>query len=536
MVVIADSMSAALRDALATAFTGATTTVIVRREPEVDLPGATVHVATRTEQRALILAAVPAPDTIVDLSRRPNDKQGALRRLFGFLADGGVYLSADASTTDSDAMRAALEELAAAPEVPDELPVVRDADPVSEARERAFAVRSFARVGDDVVVVKQGDHLRKLRDWDADGVLTARLGTTWGATLLEEPAFTFEPTNTVTVYGEGLVDVARRSFDVPEMRVRVYEGATIAARQLVTLGDLVAPDSFRHPHQGRLHNGKVLAFSSPYVGRLQPDVPREPTGEVEGALFHLDTEYPNHFGHITTEVLARCWGWEHARALEPGLRPLVAVGPGQPGVAQFQLDLLAGVGIDMSDPVVIWPGQRLRVERLYAATPQFENPHHTHPRLADVWSRLADGLGRGPSPVANERVFISRRHAKRECLNREEIEAFFADAGYAVVYPEQYSYAEQCAIFSQARLLAGFGGSGMFGMMFARRARVVIISGDGYHANNEELMAATNGNELHYFWGTSVDRPARAYDHSVLNSDFTFDLDRFRTELSAAIR
>jgi capsular polysaccharide biosynthesis protein len=539
-VVLADSLSTALRDALATGLPSTRVTVFVRREPSGPVGAVAVRVAATTAARAQLLMELPAPDTILDVSSRASAKQGALRHLFVFLRDGGTFASADAyagAAAQDATMRATLRDLEAL-EVDREVPAIgpSKADDAAQAQERALAVRSFARIGDDAVVVKRGDHLRKLRDWRADAILDARLGRTWGETVVHEPSFMFHARSTVSVYGDALIDVARSAFDVPDMRVRRYDGATVAPRQLVTIGDFAAPDTFRHPHQRRLHNGRVLAYASPYVGRVQPHLPSEPTLEVGGALFHLDTEFPNHFGHITTEVLSRCWGWAHARALEPGLRPLITIGPGQREVAQFQLDLLAAVGIDMSDPVVVRAGQRLRVEHLYAATPQFENPHHTHPGLAQVWRTLAEGLRPGPSPVQNERVFVSRRHDKRACLDRREVEEFFADAGFAIVYPETYSLAEQCAIFGQARLLGGFGGSGMFGMMFAPQARVIVISGDGYGANNEELIAATNGNELHYFWGRSVHRPRHRYDHSVLNSDFTFDLDRFRPALRAAIR
>ena len=44
------------------------------------------------------------------------------------------------------------------------------------------------------------------------------------------------------------------------------------------------------------------------------------------------------------------------------------------------------------------------------------------------------------------------------------------------------------------------------------RALVIIISGHSYNAENEHLIAAANGNELHYFWGRSeLDMPPNRY-------------------------
>ena len=39
----------------------------------------------------------------------------------------------------------------------------------------------------------------------------------------------------------------------------------------------------------------------------------------------------------------------------------------------------------------------------------------------------------------------------------------------------------------------------MFNMMFAPTARVIVISSQNYNAENEYLIAAANGNEIHYF-------------------------------------
>ena len=47
----------------------------------------------------------------------------------------------------------------------------------------------------------------------------------------------------------------------------------------------------------------------------------------------------------------------------------------------------------------------------------------------------------------------------------------------------------------------------MFTMMLAPAAQIILISGNGYNAENEHLIAAVNGNRLDYFWGSV--RPSR---------------------------
>ena len=132
---------------------------------------------------------------------------------------------------------------------------------------------------------------------------------------------------------------------------------------------------------------------------------------------------------------------------------------------------------------------------------------------------------------------MSRRpHPKRHCAETPQIEAFFARHGFRVIFPEDYPYPDQKMMFSRARIIAGFGGSGLFNIMFNPDAMVIIISGHSYNAENEHLIAAANGNELHYFWGRSeLDMPPDRYSYTAFRSGFTFDLRRHRRELRRLI-
>ena len=66
--------------------------------------------------------------------------------------------------------------------------------------------------------------------------------------------------------------------------------------------------------------------------------------------------------------------------------------------------------------------------------------------------------------------------ANRVCRNAKDVERYFADRGYTVVYPEDLSLAHQVATFREARVVAGFGGSAMFNLMYAEKLEVVSCS------------------------------------------------------------
>ena len=70
-----------------------------------------------------------------------------------------------------------------------------------------------------------------------------------------------------------------------------------------------------------------------------------------------------------------------------------------------------------------------------------------------------------------------------------------------MVDPSRHPLPEQARLFRDARAVGGFGGTGMFNLLFAAQAPpVVVLNHAGYDARNEELITAARGSDLHYFW------------------------------------
>ena len=134
--------------------------------------------------------------------------------------------------------------------------------------------------------------------------------------------------------------------------------------------------------------------------------------------------------------------------------------------------------------------------------------------------------------------FVSRkRGTKHFCSQTEQVEEFIVEHGFRVFYPEDLPFRDQAQLFSQADIVAGFGGSGMCTMLLAPTARVILISGDGYNAENEHLIASVNGNELHYFWDRSEIQTSAGYTQlEAARSNFTVDLKLHRRELKRLLR
>ena len=54
---------------------------------------------------------------------------------------------------------------------------------------------------------------------------------------------------------------------------------------------------------------------------------RDPEEVLKGDYYYVDCLFSGHFGHLTTEVLCRLWGWDRARRDIPGIKVLFHANP-----------------------------------------------------------------------------------------------------------------------------------------------------------------------------------------------------------------
>jgi capsular polysaccharide biosynthesis protein len=182
--------------------------------------------------------------------------------------------------------------------------------------------------------------------------------------------------------------------------------------------------------------------------------------------------------------------------------------------------LLEAGGIDPSDVEVI--SQATRVERLLSATPMFSMPAYVHPLVAETWDTVGDALlGQASERAYPSRIFCSRHHDRRGCINREEVEALFVSHGFEVVLPEDLPLADQVALFERADVIGGFAGSGMFTSMFSGRPKhLILVAPDTYGPSNEYMISAVRGHRLDVAVGRSTSRTAT----EALRAPFAFDM------------
>lgn len=396
-----------------------------------------------------------------------------------------------------------------------------------EALSRAIASLQF----DDgaCAIEKSGDHLYKLRDGSANRILAGgAYRDRWGL-LASVPGGTFSCRARVQTNNDGLdAKRHRRTIEYPELHLRRYTSVKCYPKQVYSMGNLLLPDTFRRIWAPRLKTRAVQDDALWFAA-----APVAPRISLAGTYYALDSELPGHFGHFTTEIIARLWGWAMAKAAYPDVKAVISPKPGTSELAAWQYELLDAAGIGSTDVHVL--AEPVTVDRLLGATPMFSNPRYVHPAVTEVWRSIGQALAR---PTGHRRIFVGRKPGpgRRTCTNADEVERYFRQQGFAVIFPEDHSIAEQISFFDSAEVIVGFAGSGLFNLMFAREPKkVIIIGSESYDAVNEYLIMAATGGELAYFWCEPQIPMGDRWSVRAFMSDYHFDFRRDGKLLDATV-
>lgn len=498
----------------------------------------------RVEDAGSFLISKGDWDVLVEAGRNfRHEKRFAFSSLFWSLREGGLYFVEDLHAVSVPALCDSEE-----PDVLEEIfSLVDDRRRIFDDRKlrgsRAELSESigFAHIeGTLAVVQKRFRHLMKVsEDTLSSPEVKERLGEWSPVVLFRREAERFVSRAVYWSNVPGYRERYPEAFDVPPLEVRRYEDVDVYPRQVVVRGNVFLPETFRLFRKKYLSNSR-LRDASPLFARG----PSIPSRRLEGDFFYLDSEFIDTYGHTTTELLGRMWGFDLARESQPGLRVLVSSSRGcgledlRPWVPRF----LEAAGIP-ADRIEVFNGP-VAVERLFSCTPMFSNLGYVAPGIVDVWSRVADALaadGRAGTKSAVEfgdRIFVARPEGYvRKCRNAAEVESLFRRSGFDVVHPEMFDLSDQARLFRGASVVAGYGGSGLINSLMSRPGITrIIIAPETYDAINEALIASALGGKSYYFYcDAEIPHPVSGWSQQAFGSPFTFDFKRDGEALRSVI-
>jgi capsular polysaccharide biosynthesis protein len=402
-------------------------------------------------------------------------------------------------------------------------------------RQLAAAVDQVVLAADAAVVTKRVKHLLKAHDEkETTRLLNSREDGLAVVPLATLPSGVLRAKGSITSY-ETSVPLPGLDSEIPypQHYLRRYEGRIgLAPNGVAFHGHVVLPDSFRWHREKNPVNPRLINVNADFARLREQHRPRT---ELTGSYYFLDYSNSGHFGHLMTEAVAKFWGWDVAKEADPDLKVLLRRQGKNPNRAEPQMEtrLLEAYGVARED--MVWVDEPVWVDSLVGASPMWHNktPYHAHPGIRQVWDRLRRGMVPEDAP-SYPKIFVSRRAGgNRACRNVADVEEMFAAHGFEVIRPERLDLAHQAGVFAGAEVVAGFGGSALFSLMYAeKRPTLIVLNQEAYDSRNEHLYAAVLGCDAHYFWSApDIAPPASGWSYEAFQSPWTFDFARNEADL-----
>lgn len=515
------------------------------RAPYGDFASVHTHEITDAEHLEDCLAKLGPLDAIIDVSSAGGDPVQTWRDTFFHLSPGGVYAVYHPDQRDGGVR----DQLAATWRKPlkvRETTTPEELDRQPRRFEWARALRSSTSDDNWSIAIKANKHLLRLDSSSVQLILPEREPMTTARVLQTAAGGSFAARCEVTHHGGFPRPSFPATITYPELRLHDYQGRIAVVRNtLIHTETTILPESFRHYNSRNPANTRV-ASSKPRFGRTTAS--EAPAHTLPGVYYHVDSENPGHFGHILSEDVSRLWGWRAAKRAHPDLKLLFRtrnpIEREYKQVPRLEQQLFGAFGVAPND--IVWSEEPVFVEELCAASPMLHNkvPVHVHPEVEDVWDAITEGLTSDvcQQPVRTPtKIFVSRRpsyrRGNRSCRNVDEVESRFRASGFDIVYPEDLDLSEQATVFGRADVIAGFAGSGMYNLIYARqRPRVIVLSQTAYTSRTEHLITAVRGGDVHYFWSEpDVQHPSNGWSREAYFSAWAFDFAHLGRELDAVL-
>lgn len=263
------------------------------------------------------------------------------------------------------------------------------------------------------------------------------------------------------------------------------------------------------------HGGVQLQEDGSYKSKY--NVSKLPVLHCDHPIYHADTDHPDVYGHVLLEVIPSLWAVDLIQEKSLKVATSIKLGAGYTsmfralGISEERITLLRGATYA---PEVYLPSKVVQRRR------------YIDPMARVVFNRLRDMLAWRSDMRSYERVYISRSKVPgRKLINETEVEALFSALGFLIVHPQELSIFDQVKLFSEAKLIAGSGGSAMHNTLFSRSdSKVLIVSSIGWVVVADALICQ-QPNQLGYVFGSPPEMPN---DTHRTQADWSVDLKEVR--------
>jgi capsular polysaccharide biosynthesis protein len=322
------------------------------------------------------------------------------------------------------------------------------------------------------------------------------------------------------VYGADNLPLADSGF--PNV-MRYPEPAVSRLRNVVILPNHVLVDGDTNEllsqtfYRNRLHHHGGVKLLDDGRYRSKYDIAKMPILKFDQPIYHADTDHPEVYGHVLLEVLSALWARDTLgyRGLKVATSIKLSAG---------YLGMLNALGVEEKD--ILQVRGPVVSEEVFIPTNIIQRRRYMDPLCRDIYKRLASELARKSTLSPVDRIYISRSKVSgRKLLNELAVEDLFAQHGFSIIHPQELSIYDQAKLFSEAKFIAGSGGSAMHNTLFSNeKSKVLIVSSVGWLVVADTLICQEES-QLGYVFGYPERPPV---DTHRTQADWSVDLAAVR--------
>ena len=250
--------------------------------------------------------------------------------------------------------------------------------------------------------------------------------------------------------------------------------------------------------------------------------------KIDGNVFALKSSAQEYYGHWIHDILSRLFILKDSGLFDKIDTFIISEGC----KAKFYRESLELFGV--KNILNVPDGKKIECEHLFFSSFPCLIPSKPFKWECDKFVELTKDLLKKCNIEFHKKIYISRKKVKtRNIINEKELIDILIPLGYKVIYPEDYSIAEQFCLFNKAEKIISILGSGLtnivccepktsvFGMVANVRYEdchryICDIKGMKYFEYIED-----NPDNIHYFYNIK--------DRDRYN--FSIDLDKFKKVL-----
>lgn len=315
--------------------------------------------------------------------------------------------------------------------------------------------------------------------------------------------------------------------DAKQYVVVLKQVAVIGGSNIILTGNNNALYNFKYQHTSvnyRFTDGAILAYHNDNCLIHH----KQSNRQFDEAIC-LSGNFSFNYYHLMYEILVK---FQQLERLELDTRIPILVDQVTMDVPQYH-ELFQLLNKEARKIIPIEKGKSYQVERLYAIScPNLMPPDYWSIEDVkasdtlfnlDTLTYLRDNLLPFSSSITSPaRIFLSRRKASgRRSFNEVDVFQVLSKYGFEIIYPEDYTIAEQISLFNQADFIAGGSGAAFTNILFCK-ARCTIICFANYALDISifSTIATHVGAEMVYL----VDDSKSYSSINTIHDSFSVDL------------